>query len=612
MSVFQASECYVGALGTCHECDTSGSCICSKYWSGHNHYIALDRGRWDEGLLLCSTLDPLIKTIQTVALACQLLLVLLVLKRLRYQKQVVTDSRLKWQEHLPFFVLAFVLLHLCFAIAFSIQEIITLKLVIGVDALPSLFFFFRIIFLYMAEAANSLNTVKVSTSAEELQRGAEHVRAVCRRERRVIICQAILFCALGAVPLAGVCLAASGRRDIATEAAILCVAFGGEALLNLALVFRLQSSQTGVQKLFESVLEKHEEKMKEEVAFLERYLPRGQSSQPASEFIVTESPTPRTEPVDAGAVEIEVVLQAAQNTPQQHTHQASPNTPEQPTLPATQSTPQRSTTQATSDSSQHPSETRSPAANRLSFADDIAVAAAGGNDSFLSYKLAEVARLRQKIRRLKRTQHVYQWSTYKASMSAGILAMMTAAFALTPYLWSTTIYFVAVQSVWLCYFVLVLILPFSNTQSEQQSTSQVASIAATHTPSFRRPTGSRFSGGPTTRLSHALSHGSPEAVHRRRQRTQPSVGPSCSSPPSAAGGSHIEDETAITTLPRSETPSTTPAGIRRACERVQTHSLTDQSCTLTLGAPPQALFSVPSGGICRLSSSGSSPPIFDC
>eukprot|EP00965_Chrysotila_dentata_P080147 2644400-Pleurochrysis_carterae.AAC.2 len=75
-------------------------------------------------------------------------------------RSVVTDSRLKWQEHLPFFVLAFVLLHLCFAIAFSIQEIITLKLVIGIDALPSLFFFFRMIFLYMAEAANSLNTVK--------------------------------------------------------------------------------------------------------------------------------------------------------------------------------------------------------------------------------------------------------------------------------------------------------------------------------------------------------------------------------------------------------------------------------------------------------------------
>eukprot|EP00965_Chrysotila_dentata_P133758 4424126-Pleurochrysis_carterae.AAC.1 len=497
------NNCYVGAFGTCDECDLSGSCICGAFWSSKNHYLALDRTDWGEGKLVCSTLDPVIKGLDVIALLCQLILVMVVLQAFRNQRGVINSSRVKWWQHLPMLVLSFLLLHVCFAFGFALQDLLRYDWTIGIHAVPSVLFFFRMFFLYMAEASNSLNSLKVSMSTYELSHGVAYIQAVARREKLVILAQrnftlsdvctvwytvepargscpishtllsasscdraddlyefcvqALFFIVFGVVPLLGVVLASNGYTEMSTQEAILIATFGGDALLNAALVLRLQGSKTGMHKLFESVLETSEAEVRQELAFLARYQNDGSlASVPSTGYFITTAPeTPsQTQAMSANASSCRLPTAPSCWLP------TAPSC----RLPTASGSRMSAVARQASCGHAHYLHSHLSVAEEREI--DTAVARETGNDSFLSHKRERVKHLRNQIRKTRRSQAAYKWSTLKASLSAGILALTTAAFALTPYLWSATAYFVAIQSVWTCYFVLVLVLPFAMPASD--------------------------------------------------------------------------------------------------------------------------------------------------
>mmetsp|Transcript_40015 Transcript_40015/g.87836 ORF Transcript_40015/g.87836 Transcript_40015/m.87836 type:complete len:618 (-) Transcript_40015:264-2117(-) len=507
------NNCYVGAFGTCDECDLSGSCICGAFWSSKNHYLALDRTDWGEGKLVCSTLDPVIKGLDVIALLCQLILVMVVLQAFRNQRGVINSSRVKWWQHLPMLVLSFLLLHVCFAFGFALQDLLRYDWTIGIHAVPSVLFFFRMFFLYMAEASNSLNSLKVSMSTYELSHGVAYIQAVARREKLVILAQALFFIVFGVVPLLGVVLASNGYTEMSTQEAILIATFGGDALLNAALVLRLQGSKTGMHKLFESVLETSEAEVRQELAFLARYQNDGSlASVPSTGYFITTAPeTPsQTQAMSANASSCRLPTAPSCWLP------TAPSC----RLPTASGSRMSAVARQASCGHAHYLHSHLSVAEEREI--DTAVARETGNDSFLSHKRERVKHLRNQIRKTRRSQAAYKWSTLKASLSAGILALTTAAFALTPYLWSATAYFVAIQSVWTCYFVLVLVLPFAMPASDSRNTfrANVWSLGS-RAVAGQTPSSSPDPPRRVRRFSLSQSHG------------RFSRGDACNSPPSS-------------------------------------------------------------------------------
>jgi len=193
--------CFSGFLGTCSDCDTEGSCLCSKWQNGHTDYVSMDRSRWDRTRLLCPNHEIVINVMLAMLTALALEAMWRVSCAIHFQRGVVQKRGLPWHQHLPLLSCCAVFLSMSSQLGVVIIKLVSSEQLLAINLLPSALHFTRAIFGYTAMECDYAYFFVVTAKAQEGSIGRQRVQDIIRHRYRAMPKQILTAFAAWAFPL---------------------------------------------------------------------------------------------------------------------------------------------------------------------------------------------------------------------------------------------------------------------------------------------------------------------------------------------------------------------------------------------------------------------------
>jgi len=245
-----ARRCYSGIHGTCDDCDTSGSCLCSSLTSGLTDLLSMDRRRWGDIIYVCPTFDPVITFLWALGLIASVFAAVVSIYGFVSHMQATHTQQVHSLNERPRRILALLVWSAMCAAGLCICKLCRPTMLLGIDIALSLLFWGELSSDFFVGAEHITHVLAVALRSQLSTFGQTYIDEAIAKEAKQMYLLASTASAFYAVSVLGAVLSSTGYDSMSLQTGIMLTTNLGAAVVVCVGVLRFWLRMQALQASF--------------------------------------------------------------------------------------------------------------------------------------------------------------------------------------------------------------------------------------------------------------------------------------------------------------------------------------------------------------------------